>query len=178
MNKVAIIGCGGAGKSHLARRLGDILGLPVIHLDAIFWHPGWVRTPKDEWQRTVETLVRREDWIMDGNYGGTIDIRLAAADTIIFLDFPRLLCLQRVIGRQFRYGGRSRPDLAEGCVERIKPDREFFSWIWNYRHARRPGILEKLVSLSDKNVFILRRPRDVERFLKTCAADTAKTALG
>jgi adenylate kinase family enzyme len=114
MRRIAVIGPGGAGKSTLARQIGDRLGLPVIHLDAHFWHEGWTETPKDVWEQTVHGLVQGEAWVMDGNYGGTMDIRLDAADTILFLDLPPWLCLLRVVRRQVRYRRRTRPDMAPG----------------------------------------------------------------
>jgi adenylate kinase family enzyme len=120
VKKILIIGSGGAGKSTLACELGTILGLEVIHLDAWYWNPGWVETPKAEWQNIIQDLTLRESWIMDGNYGGTLDVRLSVADTVIFLDFPRLLCLSRVIKRRFIYAGQSRPDMASDCPERLK----------------------------------------------------------
>ena len=89
--KVAIVGSGGSGKSALARELGPAMGLDVYHLDAMFWKPGWVRTPKDEWRSTIEELVGRDSWLIDGNYAGTMEMRLAAADTIVFLDLPRTI---------------------------------------------------------------------------------------
>ena len=76
----------------MAVRLGEILRLPVIHLDRLHWRPGWVEPPKQEWRRKVEEIVTAERWIIDGNFGGTMDIRLAASDTIVFLDFPRAIC--------------------------------------------------------------------------------------
>lgn len=119
MKKILIIGSGGVGKSTLARELGTILGLEVIHLDTWYWNPGWVETPKAEWQSIVQDLTLPESWIMDGNYSGTLDLRLSVADTVIFLDFTRILCLARVIKRRFMYAGQSRPDMASDCPERL-----------------------------------------------------------
>ena len=168
MKRVAIIGPGGSGKSVLARRLGDMLGVEVIHLDALFWKPGWVETDFDEWQRTVEELAGRRSWIIDGNYGRTMEVRLAAADTVIFLDFPRLTCLWRVIKRLLQYWDGSRPDIAPGCDERF--DREylrFLKWIWGYPTRSRPQVMERLERFSKgRQIYILRRPGEVERFLK------------
>ena len=92
MKKVVIIGSDGAGKSTLARRLGAATGIEVFHLDKLYWKPNWTKTPKDEWLKTVENLLCKDEWIMDGNFGGTMEIRLAACDTAIFLDFPRTVC--------------------------------------------------------------------------------------
>ena len=89
MHRIVVVGPGGAGKSVLARKMGERLGLPVIHLDALYWRPGWVQTPKDEWKAKVRELLSGERWIIDGNYGGTAGLRMAAADTIVLLDFPR-----------------------------------------------------------------------------------------
>ena len=85
MRRVLIVGSGGAGKSTVAVLLGARLQLPVIHLDAHYWHPGWVATPRDEWHAQVAELVERDAWVMDGNYGGTMEQRLAACDTVVLL---------------------------------------------------------------------------------------------
>lgn len=165
MKKILIIGSGGAGKSTLARELGIILNLEVIHLDAFYWNPGWVETPKLEWQSIIQNLILRESWIMDGNYSGTLDIRLPLADTVIFLDFPRLLCLWRVIKRSWQYAGQSRPDMASGCPERLT--WQFLKFVWTYPITRRPVILDKLRLLTlNQQVIILRQPKEVREFLQ------------
>ena len=99
MKRVLIIGSSGSGKSTLARQLGSKLELPVIHLDRHYWHPGWVGTPQDQWQRTVSRLVQRESWIIDGNYRGTLAMRLKAADSVVFLDLPPWICAMRAISQ-------------------------------------------------------------------------------
>jgi adenylate kinase family enzyme len=159
-----IVGSGGAGKSTLARRIGSRLGLPVIHLDAMHWSAGWVETPAETWAERVAELVAGDAWVIDGNYGGTFDIRFRAADAIIFLDLPRWLCLWRVVRRWVRYRGRSRPDMAPGCPERL--DLEFVRWIWTYPARRRPALLERLAREGpDKDVYRLGSPRAVEEFV-------------
>lgn len=165
MQKILIIGSGGAGKSTLSRQLGDILGLAVIHLDAAYWNAGWEPTPKPEWQETVARLVQQESWVMDGNYSGTMDLRLATADTVIFLDLPRWLCLWRVIKRRWQYAGKTRPDMAAGCPEQL--NWEFLQWIWSYPTRRRASILAKLDQLAPhQQVFILRSRAQVQQFVK------------
>jgi adenylate kinase family enzyme len=165
MQRALVIGSGGAGKSTFAKRLGEATGLPVVHLDACYWRPGWDPMPKDEWTRTIDAIMARDAWIMDGNYGGTLDQRLGACDTVIFLDVPRTVCLRRVLWRSLRYRGRSRPDMAPGCPERIT--LEFVRWIWEYPRKRRPGILQRLETLAaEKRVVILESTHAVERFLR------------
>lgn len=106
---------------------------------------------------------------MDGNYGGTLDVRIAAADTVVFLDWPRLGCIGRVVRRRFTYAGGSRPSLPEGCPERLTPS--FLWWIWTYPRRRRPGILERLEEVATgKRVVILRDQAEVEDFLRELAA--------
>ena len=165
MRRVLVIGSGGAGKTTFAALLGERTGLPVIHLDSLFWHAGWQETPRDEWAARVEEILKRDEWIMDGNYGGTLERRLAACDTVVFLDLPRTLCLWRVVMRRIRYRGRSRPDMAEGCSEQVP--WEFVRWIWDYPRTRRPGVLKKLCELGEgQRVFRLGSRREVRRFLK------------
>ncbi len=164
MKKVLVIGPGGAGKSTLARRLGALLNIEVLHLDKFYWHAGWIEMPKGEWLKTVEELLRRDAWIMDGNYSGTLDIRFEACDTVIFLDMARTLCLWRILKRAVMYRNKSRSDMAEGCHERLT--LEFILWIWNYPNRSRPKIIKMLESnLEGKKIVWLRTQSDVKRFL-------------
>lgn len=164
VRRVLVIGCGGSGKSTLARQLGDKTGLPVIHLDQHYWRAGWVETPPDEWHRVLDELARREAWIMDGNYGESMEQRLAACDAVVFLDLPRRACVAAILARWWRLRGRARPDVAPGCPERLS--WEFFVWVWTYRRARRPDILARLAALdAGKRVFILRSRREAARFV-------------
>ena len=145
MKRVAIIGSGGAGKSVFARELGERTALPVIHLDRLYWKPGWVEPPQDAWQATHAELLEPERWIIDGNYGSTMETRLAAADTVIFLDLPRLVCLWGAMQRHWRHRKGGRPDMVPGQRERI--DLEFFMWILRYPERNRPGVLARLAKL-------------------------------
>lgn len=164
MKRIAIIGCGGGGKSTLARELGEILGIEVIHLDRLYWKPGWVMTPSDEWQAVVQGLIEGDSWVMDGNYSGTLDVRLPAADTIVYMDLPRRICVWRIFKRLFQYRRKQRPDMPPDCPEKI--DWEFFLWVWHFRRQRKAKIMGLIEEHSEgKQVFMLRTPREVRRFV-------------
>jgi adenylate kinase family enzyme len=173
MKKILIIGSGGAGKSTLARALGEILQIEVLHLDRFHWQPGWIGLPKDEWQKTVEDLLKRESWIMDGNFGGTMERRLAASDTAIFLDFPRTICLYRVFRRWLAYRNTNRPDMTEGCNEKI--DWDMVHWVWTFPERARPQIEDRLQKVAgEKTIIRLRSPKEVNNFLSELAEDPAR----
>lgn len=169
MKRVLVIGSGGAGKSTFSRRLGEAKGIEVIHLDKLHWKPNWTEPPKDEWRKTVESAAQKEEWIMDGNYGGTMDVRLMACDTVIFLDLPRITCIYRVFKRWLRYRNTSRPDMGEGCGEKL--NLEFLQWIWSFPKNTRPTIEERLKRFEgEKTIIRLKSKRDVEKFLTSLRA--------
>lgn len=132
--RIVVIGCSGAGKSTFARRLGRRIGLPVTHIDQLFWEPGWKMAPQANYLARLEAVVRRERWIIEGVNTCTLDLRLPRTETVIWLDRGRLACLWRVGRRVASSYGRVRPDMAPGCPEQL-PDREFLAFIWNF-HAR------------------------------------------
>lgn len=164
MKRIALVGSSGSGKSTLAMDIGRILDIEVWHLDAILWKPNWILTPREEQKQIQSQLVNRDRWIIDGNYQSTLDIRLEAADTIIFLDMPRTLCLYRVLKRRLMYHNRSRPDMQEDCKEKI--DLQFLKWIWEFPRKKRPEMQQKLANLKmDKQIVTLKSPQEVKRFL-------------
>jgi adenylate kinase family enzyme len=164
MQRVLVIGAGGAGKSAFAARLGQRTGLPVIHLDREYWQPGWIEPPREAWKATVARLIAGERWILDGNFGGSMDLRLRACDTVVYLDMPRLTCIRRVLMRRMHHRGSARPDMTPGCNEKLSLD--FLWWIWTYRTRRRPAVLARLEALrADQTAVVLRTDADVERFL-------------
>ncbi|MGF1595821.1 MAG: isopentenyl transferase family protein [Acidimicrobiales bacterium] len=134
MERVAIVGPGGAGKSTFARALADRTGLPVIHLDRHFWKPGWVETERDAWRQEQAALLAGDRWIVDGNYGGTLDERFSRADTVIVIARHRIKCVASAVWRSTRNDGKAVQ--ADGCPERLQ--LSFFRWIWNYPRDSRP----------------------------------------
>lgn len=159
-----IIGCGGSGKTTLSRQLHEITKIKLIHLDKYYWKPNWVETEKEEWENKVKLLSRESSWIIDGNYGGTMEIRLKKADTVIFMDRSKWLCIYRVLKRMLINYGRTRKDMGEGCRERFS--WEFIKYIYHYNKTRRPKIMEKLDKLKvDKKIVILRNRKEVKGYL-------------
>lgn len=172
MQRILVVGSGGSGKSTLSVRLGSLLGLPVIHLDALYWSPGWVEPDKKQWAQTVRQVIEQKAWILDGNYSGTLAERVEACDTVVFLDVSRLVCVWRVLARVVRYRGKARPDMSPGCPERI--NMPFLLWIWNYPNRSRRKVLALLETVrATKQVVHLRGQRDVERFVGALNASRA-----
>lgn len=164
MRRVAVIGCPGSGKSVLSRRLGESLKLPVIHLDNHYWQAGWVPTPNEQWDDFLKQTVSESEWIVDGNYTRTLDIRLQAADTIVFLDMPTLLCLYRILKRHLMYRRVRRPDLNAECEEKL--DAAFIRVVWNYRKKIRPQVLQAIRRQeAGKRVIVLTSRREVRDFV-------------
>lgn len=166
VRRVAVIGSPGAGKSTFARRLSTVMGIEVVHLDRLFWKPGWVETPRQEWEELQQWLVERAAWIIDGNYGATMDIRLEAADTVIFLDFPRRVCLWRAVKRAIQFRGETRPDMGNGCPEKI--DLEFLLYIWRFRKREHAKIVQCLQAAQRRGVQVVRlkTKSEVEGYLR------------
>jgi len=158
--RIAIVGCPGSGKSTLARRLASITGLPVIHLDMEFWRPNWEQTPKDEWIDIQTGLVAQSHWIIDGNYDGTMTLRFAAADLIIFLDVNRFVCLYRVLRRR----NNARPDFPAFLVEKI--DWQFLKFIWNFPKKNREAIFNLHKGYPDKPFITIRNNRELNKVLE------------
>ena len=165
MKRVMIIGCGGAGKTTLARQLGEKTGLPVVHLDQIWWAPGnWVHMQREEFDARLAVEVEKPEWILDGNFNRTLETRLAKCDTVIYLDMPRLVCLKNWLGRVIKNWGTARLDMAEGCAEWFDP--EMAGWIWNFNKKNRERYYKLLENREGVQVHVLRSRRAVKVFLK------------
>lgn len=165
MERILIIGCGGAGKSTLARQLGEKLELPVVHLDSIFWLPGWVEMDREAFDDRVRQELEKPKWIIDGNYNRTMPQRIAKCDTVIYLDFSRFACLLGVLKRVITNHGKVRPDMGEGCPERF--DLDFLKWVWNFNQNNREGCYRLLNEAEGIETVVLKNRRMVRRFLKS-----------
>ena len=164
MERIMIIGCGGAGKSTLARQLGEKLGLPVVHLDQIWWAPGnWQHLEREEFDDRLMAELGKPQWILDGNFNRTIELRLERCDTVIYLDMNRFICLKNWIGRVIKNWGRARADMAPGCNEWFDP--EFVVWMWNFNKNNRKKYYELLARQKEKTVMIFKSRRQVAKFL-------------
>lgn len=138
MNRIAIIGCSGGGKSSLARRLAAKTGLPVVHLDVLFWRPGWTESDDDSFRARLTQSLEGGRWICDGNFSRVGDLHFAGAELIVWVDQARGLCLRRALWRAIRERGGTRADMAPGCEEKI--DFQFLRYIWDWNRDTRPRI--------------------------------------
>ena len=165
MQRVAVIGCGGAGKSTLARALGQRLDLPVVHLDEQFWSSGWRPAEPAAWRARQEGLGAADRWVIDGNYVSTLDVRLRAADTVVFLDLAPWRCAWQATRRVL--AGRGRANTAPDCPERL--DRRHLGFIHyilcDFSRRVRPRLLRTLVEYAPTAAIIrLTSPAQVRRF--------------
>jgi adenylate kinase family enzyme len=137
--RALVIGSPGAGKSTFARKLGILTGLPVTHIDKLFWERGWVQSPTPIYEQRLDAVLAQPSWIIDGINTATLTRRLALADVLFWLDRSRVVCLTQLVRRVISNYGRVRPDMAAGCPEPL-PDAEFVKFIWTFNHVYRPRI--------------------------------------
>jgi adenylate kinase family enzyme len=154
-----IIGCPGSGKSTFARAIAAKTSLPLYYLDMMYWNPDRTTKPKDEFRAALRETVELPEWIIDGNYGSTLEIRMEACDTVIFLDFPAEV---RIAGVEERRG-KPRPDMP--WVE-TEPDLEFIEFIKKYNEESRPRVLELLEKYKEKNIIIFKSRAEADEFLR------------
>lgn len=163
MKRILVIGSSGAGKSHFSLRLSSLTGIEVIHLDRFYWKPNWVESEKDEFDAWLAGILHGDSWIIDGNYGRTLEWRLSMADAAIMLDLSRVTCTYRVLKRLLFLRSGKRIDMADGCCERF--DWEFLKWTWNYPTATRETVLGKLKAAgSELKIFHLRSRKEISDF--------------
>jgi adenylate kinase family enzyme len=172
MQRVLVIGCSGAGKSRFSRRLAGITGLPRTELDQAFWRPGWQPTPRAQWLARVGELCAAPRWILDGNFHGSLHIRVPRSDTVIWLDYPRDLCIRRVFGRILHNYGQVRNGLPAGCPEKF--DLAFLRYIWNFNADHGPRLEAALAEHGGHvRLYRLKSDSEAERLLAELSAKSA-----
>lgn len=169
--RIAVVGPGGAGKSTLAQELGTVLGLSVVHLDREYWLPGWRRRDEATWLGIQQRLVAKPEWIIDGNYAESLDLRLAAADAVIFVDFPPWRCVLRVLRRNAQFRTRARPDMAPGCRERFS--LRFLWWLATFRRHTRQLVVDAIARADPPPVvYRLESPQRVRQLFAVLSGST------
>jgi adenylate kinase family enzyme len=171
MRRIIVVGSQGSGKTSLSRDLGRKLGLPVLHLDVLYWQPGWKPSDKRGFRTRVADAIAGDAWIVDGSFSGlALDLTIARADVLVVIDRPRWLCQWRILWRSAFDRDTTRPDLPEGCPEQF--DWNLMKEAWRYNTERVPVIVaERLQYGPDVPVVRLRRDRDIKGFLESVSVN-------
>ena len=158
MQRIVVIGCPGSGKSTFSRALHNKTDIPLYHLDMMYWNTDKTTVERSVFLERLTTILEKDEWIIDGNYASTMELRISACDTIIFLDYPLDVCLDGVKERR----GKSRSDIP--WVE-TEEDEEFIEFIKSYNEEQKPRVLELLEKYDDKNVVIFKSREQADDFL-------------
>ncbi|MBQ8404567.1 MAG: adenylate kinase [Clostridia bacterium] len=158
MKKIMVIGCPGSGKSTFSKKLNKRTGIPLYHLDMMYWNPDRTTVDKVVFRERLLNTMQKEEWIIDGNYGSTIELRLQVCDTVVFLDYPLDVCLNGIKERR----GKARTDMP--WIEN-EEDAEFIEFVENYNSQSRPEIMELLGKYSHKDIYIFKNRIEANEFL-------------
>ncbi len=160
MKKIMVIGCPGSGKSTFSRALHEITNIPLFHLDMMYWNSDRTTVEKGVFRKRLSDAIQQDEWIIDGNYGSTIELRLQACDTVIFLDYPLEICLEGIRERR----GKVRSDMP-WVESEDEEDADFIEFIKSYNSQSRPEITELLDKYSYKNIYIFKSRDEADKFL-------------
>ena len=160
--RILVIGSPGAGKSTFAKELSKIIGIPVYHLDKVYWLPNFEKPNEDDFINKVDEIITKDEWIIDGNYGSTLEKRLSRATLVFFLDYSKYLCVKSVLKRIKQYENIQRDDITEGCIETYDP--EFLEWVWSFPELYRPRIID-LLSKYDVKVISFKTREEASHYL-------------
>ncbi len=158
MKKIIVIGCPGSGKSTFSRALHQKTGIPLFHLDMLYWNADKTTVETCVFLKRLSGILKKDEWIIDGNYASTMEMRLSACDTVIFLDYPIDVCLH---GIKERFG-KPRDDMP--WIE-TEEDVEFIEFIKTFNEQQRPKVLELLCTYSNKNVIIFKSREAADAYL-------------
>lgn len=161
MKRIIVIGCPGSGKSTLSAALHNKTGIPLFHLDMMFWNADKTTVEKAVFRKRLSNVLQLDEWIIDGNYQSTMELRLQACDTVIFLDYSLETCLEGVHARR----GKARADMPWFEKEN-EEDAEFIRFIKNYRLESRPIVLELLKKYDHKNLYVFKERSETAKFLE------------
>lgn len=170
--RIMVIGCSGSGKSTFSRRLGEITGIPVCHLDKLFWKNGWVQEDREVFKEKQLNVIQTDKWIIDGHYMSTMEKRLERADLIFFFKIGRIKCITGVIKRVISYRNKTRPDMGEGCNEKI--DWEFIKFIWNFNKIQQKKADNLLKSYPHIKIITFHSRKQADHYLKGAAEYVGK----
>lgn len=173
MERILIIGGNGAGKSTFSYELEKKLGFPLVHLDQIYWHGRWKVTPHEEFLERVEAEAKKERWIIEGNNVRSLHQRLQYADTLIWFEFPPMVCVTNILKREWKYRKKVRPDMPDDCVSRV--DVNFLKIAWQFNKKNRARILEQINQAEHVKVIRFTNYRQVREFLDGIETEEAFT---
>ena len=161
MKKIIVIGCPGSGKSTFSKKLNKITGIPLYHLDMIYWNEDRTKVPRHVFIKEMDSIIDKDSWIIDGNYESTMEKRMVACDTVIFLDYPTNVCISGIMERR----GKTRSDMP--WIEKSdEVDEEFLTWVNDYNIESRPLVMELLKKYNDKEIIIFTSRDDTNEYLK------------
>ena len=159
MKKIIVIGCPGSGKSTFSKKLHEITSIPLFHLDRLFWNADKTTVERSVFLERLSKAMQNSEWILDGNYASSMEIRMQACDTVVFLDYPADVCLNGIKERR----GKPRSDMP--WTETDEEDAAFTQFIKNYHSQSRPQVMALLEKFSYKNIFIFTNRSEQEDFL-------------
>ncbi len=160
MKRVMVIGCPGSGKSTFSVALHNLTGVPLFHLDMMYWNSDRTTVDKSVFCKRLVDTTQKDEWIIDGDYNSTLELRMQACDTVIFLDYPLDICLKGIKERR----GKARPDMP-WIESKDEVDAEFIELIKKYNTQRRPKVMELLDKYSYKDVYVFKSRIEADEFL-------------
>ena len=160
MKKIIVIGCPGSGKSTFSRALGEKVNIPVYHLDMLNWNEDKTTVERGVFMERLQDVLKKDTWIIDGNYASTMEMRMKECDSVFFLDYPLEVCLDGVASRR----GKPRPDMP-WIEDENEIDEEFMEFIKNYNFQNRPKVMSLLEKYTEKNIFVFKNREEADAFL-------------